>query len=1034
MKPSCVHFVAIHSALFLSGVVQAQTNNLINKPGSRTPTQVINGSAQFVGPYDQTEKLRLVFGLKPPKADEEKRFLEALYTPGTPEYHKFLTAEEWNARFSPSAADEQAVVDWAHSQGLTITKRYPNRLIVDAEAPVAQIQRAFGVNINRYQLSGAAVFSNDRDPVIPPHLSGVIQSVAGLNNIQVVHSHLRTARQITQPDYVEGPSAALVAEYHANGDRGKLAAAMAERKGRVVPFITPEGGYEPVDLISSNAYDLFALSNLGHCCNPTGNPGGSPPETSIAIASAGSVNTKDFDGFRAQYPFLAFNVTVIHVNGTSTAFDLEGTLDVEWATVMGNSFDTPADTAHVYIYEGSNNLFSTFTDIYNQMLSDGHARVMSTSWGAAEVVDSPPDLMTTQDNIFAAMAGQGWTLVAASGDHGSVTDCGFPFPTVDFPASSPNVIAAGGTALRLNSDSSYNSETAWTGAVTAGSCAANDGGGGGGFSAVFGVPFYQAFLGNGVRTVPDISLNASFFQTIFEGGAVDFAAGTSIVAPELAGFFAQENAYLLFLQTEGVPCFGNQACAPIGNANFYIYAEQQHAPYAPHYPFYDITVGCNSNDVTINNPSSFYCATGGYDLATGLGSINMLQLAWAINYNAAGDFGPPEVKFFGPATNKWYNTDQTISVSVVDTTLSPRPPTGVAGFSLAWDKDPAPESFVRLTPGSGDAFYTGPQFPNQNRGIFILSQAGQGCHTGNAKAWDNTGTSSGLLSYGPICFDTVAPATTATLSGTKSGGVFTSSVKLTLTAKDVSSGVALTSYSLDGNAFVTYTGPVTFSVPSGTHTLRYFSKDVAGNTEATHTQTFVVKLPTTVTTVTPSLNPSTFGLNVTLTAKVTPSSGGIPTGLVNFKDGSTVLGAVALSNGQAAFATKALHAGSHAITAVYLGSANDSASTSAALTETINKAATKTTLASSVNPSTHGSPVTFTATVVPSSGTVVGGGTVTFKGGTTTLGTVAVNTSTHAATFTTSALPVGTTSITAVYGGSADLNGSTSAALSQAVK
>jgi hypothetical protein len=996
--------------------------------------QVIDGSARFVGRYDQTQKLRLVFGLKTPKADEEKRFLEALYTPGSPVYHKFLTAEQWNDRFSPSRADEQAVVDWAQSQGLTITKRYPNRLIVDVEGPVAQIQKALGVNINRYQLSGTAVFSNDRDPVIPAHLSSVIQSLTGLNNIHTVHSHLRTTRQITYPDYTAGPSAALVAEYHANGGRDKLEAAIAARKSGVRPFITPEGGYEPLDLISSNAYDMSALQNLGHCCNPNGNAGGSPPETSIAIASAGSVDTKDFDGFRALYPFLAFNVTVIHVNGTSTAFDLEGTLDVEWATVMGNSFDTPADTAHVYIYEGSNNLLGTFTDIYNQMLTDGHARVMSTSWGSAEVVDAPPDFMATQDGVFAAMAGQGWTLVAASGDHGSVTDCKFPFPTVDFPASSPNVIAAGGTSLRLNSDSSYNSETAWTGNTEAGSCAANDGGGGGGFSAVFGVPFYQAFLGQGVRTVPDISLNASFFQAIFDGGGIDFAAGTSIVAPELAGFFAQENAYLLFMQTEGVRCFGNQACAPIGNANYYIYAEQQHAPYAPHYPFYDITSGCNSNDVTINDPSSFYCAGPGYDLATGLGSINMLQLAWAINFNAAGDFGGPSVEFTGPPVNKWYNTDQQISVEFVDTTGSPHPAIGLAGFSLAWDKDPAPESFVKPTPGFGDAFYHGPQFPNQNRGALILSQAGgQGCHTANAKAWDNAGTSSGLVLYGLVCYDTIAPATTLTLNGTTgAGGAFVSSVKVTLSAKDVSSGVATTSSSLDGAAFSTYAGPFTISAP-GTHTLRFFSTDVAGNAEAARSKTFTISVPATATKVTASQNPSTVGANVAFTATVTPSFGAVPTGTVTFKNGSTVLGTAALSNGKAVLGTAGLHAGSHAVTAAYAGNANDGASTSPALTEVVNKGATSTTLVSSLNPATHGQPVTFTATVhSPASGAV--SGTVVFKRGTATLGTVAVNTVTHKAAFTTSTLPVGTPMITAVYSGSADLNGSTSAAVKETIK
>src|SRR5262249_41292522 len=153
------------------------------------------------------------------------------------------------------------------------------------------------------------------------------------------------------------------------------------------------------------------------------------------------------------------------------------------------------------------------------------------------------------------------------------------------------------TTLFLNSDGTYNREVAWTGGTFSGACVDNIGGGGGGFSAFWGVPFYQAFLGlvPSVRTVPDISLNAGFAQAIFLDGELTFAAGTSIVAPELAGFFAQENAYLLFLQSNGHLCFSGVACAPMGNANFPIYSEQMHAPgYAPHYPFYDIRVGCAS--------------------------------------------------------------------------------------------------------------------------------------------------------------------------------------------------------------------------------------------------------------------------------------------------------------------------------------------------------------------------------------------------------------------------------------------------------
>jgi len=672
------------------------------------------------------------------------------------------------------------------------------------------------------------------------------------------------------------------------------------------------------------------------------------------------------------------------------------------------------------------------------MLTDGVARVMTVSWGCAEFgTCATDDLMDTQDAIFSAMSGQGWTLIADANDKGPVADCARL--SVEFPASDPNIVAAG-TELDLNPlDGSFAGEVAWTGGTFPGACAENHGGGGGGNSFKFEVPFWQSFLGNVVRTLPDISLNAAIPQTIFFNGAVSQAGGTSIVAPELAGFFAQENGYLGFLQSLGLPCFGgSQVCAPIGNPNPSLYEEMEFGLLlASHYPYYDTTVGCATNDITINNhliPA--WCAVTGYDLATGLGSVNMLQLAWALNWFAVGDFAPPEVSFSGPAINAWYNTDQQVNMFFFDASSTTQPPSGIAGFSVAWDVDPDPESFFKNTPGTGDAFYDGPEFPNQDKAALILSQAGQGCHTAMARAWDNTGTASGLLSYGPICYDTVVPVTTATLTGPTSGGVFTSGATVTLSAKDTGSGLAGTFYSFDGVNYTTYTGPFTVSAP-GTYTLRYYSKDIAGNTETVHSTAFVVGSPviSTVTTVTSSLNPSTSGVSVTFTAKVTPSSGATPTGNVTFKDGSTTLGTAALSAGKTTFATMALSVGTHVITAAYAGNSTDAGSTSAALTQTVNNggsSATSTNLASSRNPAPHGKSVTFTATVTPASGGPVSG-TVTFKDGAATLVVLNVSASTHQSSYATNALTKGTHSITAVYSGNTTLKGSTSAVLKQVV-
>jgi hypothetical protein len=134
-----------------------------------------------------------------------------------------------------------------------------------------------------------------------------------------------------------------------------------------------------------------------------------------------------------------------------------------------------------------------------------------------------------------------------------------------------------------------------------------------------------------------------------------------------------------------------------------------------------------------------------------------------------------------------------------------------------------------------------------------------------------------------------------------------------------------------------------------------------------------------------------------------------------------------LSNGVATLSTSALAAGSHSLTVTYSGDGTKSASTSAVLTETVNKAATTATLASSLNPAVSGQAVTFTAQVSPSAAT----GNIQFKDGTSLLGTVAV--SGGSAALSVSSLTAGAHSITAIYSGDANYTGSTSSALAQTV-
>jgi hypothetical protein len=168
-------------------------------------------------------------------------------------------------------------------------------------------------------------------------------------------------------------------------------------------------------------------------------------------------------------------------------------------------------------------------------------------------------------------------------------------------------------------------------------------------------------------------------------------------------------------------------------------------------------------------------------------------------------------------------------------------------------------------------------------------------------------------------------------------------------------------------------------------------------------------------TLTRSPTPSVFGQTVSLTATVSP----VPTsGTVTFKDGTTTLGSTAVSGGTATLHTSALAVGAHSITASFSGGG-----VSAPLSQPVNRANTTTTLASNATPSTFGQAVTFTATVsavAPGAGMPTG--SVTFKDGATTLGTVAL-VGGHTS-FTTSALSVANHVIVAIYGGSGSFNAS----------
>ncbi|MFZ1132322.1 MAG: Ig-like domain repeat protein [Terriglobales bacterium] len=222
----------------------------------------------------------------------------------------------------------------------------------------------------------------------------------------------------------------------------------------------------------------------------------------------------------------------------------------------------------------------------------------------------------------------------------------------------------------------------------------------------------------------------------------------------------------------------------------------------------------------------------------------------------------------------------------------------------------------------------------------------------------------------------------------------------------------------------------TSALAIGTHSISatYSGDANFGGSAAVPLLQVVTKAPSTATLAS-SLNPANSGQLVTFTATVS-SPAVAPTGSVQLLNGSTVLATVALKSGVAKYSTAKLPAGSNPITAVYGGDANNSGSTSAVLNQVM-LAATTTTLTSSPNPSVYGQPVLFTAKVDSSMGAPPDGETVTFKQGTTTLGTGTL--SGGIATLSTTPPGVGPKPVTAVYGGDSNLTASTSKADNQVI-
>ncbi len=639
--------------------------------------------------------------------------LAAQQNPKSPAYHKWLTPEQFGARFGASDSDIQKTQEWLEAQGFEVVGVAKNKSVINLKTTAAGVREAFQAQLHYANIHGGKHFVTANEPTIPAAFSSLISGISGLNEI--------TPREHHTPIHTE--------RYDADTHKWlPVSSNGTDAAGAQPHYLDPGTGHYNV-----TPQDYYTIYNI----NPTlkaGNVGGA---ATIGILGSGPfdygtvTNGKaaggDVTTFRNLFGITTplnlkiesgdANFPCIVASGSDSG---ESALDVEWAgaTAPGATliFESCAGSS-----DGSGFDFLTET----QALVDANvADIITSSIGFTEGA-----LAGTQafETAFAQGAAQGQTFLSAQGDSGW-DDADFGAPqgisglNIDYPGSSTLVLSVGGTDFQdlydVDAGSSipqstywsatnsqfygnalgYVPETTWNdscasplvatttenggapGETTATYCNSPvfasqraGGGGGGGISTLFAQPSWQTGIPGlsasiTKRVTPDISMFSSPGQywghslavcdtgggQPCSAGSFGFSGGTSFAAPSLAGILGllktstgsrqglvQPALYALAKAqySAGTACYANGQTANTGITT---------GLPASSCVFNDVTTNGNDNECQAGSTDCFsnpgasygvltaspntsvfidaYAAGAQYDIATGLGSLNVTNL------------------------------------------------------------------------------------------------------------------------------------------------------------------------------------------------------------------------------------------------------------------------------------------------------------------------------------------------------------------------------------------------------------------------
>lgn len=485
-----------------------------------------------------------------------------------------LTDAQLMAGYAPTSAQVGAVTTYLQSQGFTNISVAPNHLLISADGTAAKAQTAFDTTLHAFSVNGKNLYANVSPAYVPTSLNGIVVAVLGLNN----------------------------------------AARMASSPTDCFPTNPAPSGTPCVRDFDAHAVQTYYDAGTTPAAS----------NTTMAIMTEGDVSQTVADlAYAEQVQGLpAVPVTVVKVGLSSP--DTAG-LD-EWDLDSQSSTGIAGTAKALYLYDTTSLTDSDIANEYSHWESDNLAQTGNSSFGECEWAAYLDGSMRADDNVMLFAAAHGQTMFASTGDTGSscalVGTNGAPGsgpPFVEYPASSPWIVAVGGTTATSNNDETYDGEVAW-----------NAGGGGlsqfeNANSWMEPVQLTTGILAAGnLRGLPDISMAAdpnSGGYLLYTTVPIQTASGP---CPEPCGFGGTSEASPLSM---GVWARMLTAHPGLGFAGPHLYANylkyepnetlvQGPPSYETYGGFHDIILGANGA----------YTAAPGYDYTTGLGTFDISAL------------------------------------------------------------------------------------------------------------------------------------------------------------------------------------------------------------------------------------------------------------------------------------------------------------------------------------------------------------------------------------------------------------------------